>query len=728
MSLPNTRWRTPLFHSVAAVILLAACGAQAASEPTEPIEPGGSDPTAQASQIDDIVVTANRRETRLIETPLAVNAVTSEALTERGFRRLNDLAGYAAGVNIPNQSFGTQAIFIRGIGTTRPIGNPSVGIYIDDVYIPRSFGTGWYGSLPDIARVEILHGPQGTLYGQNSSAGAVKLVSQDPSDERRAWAEVGVGNLDLREVRAYVAGPIADTLSASLAVSSLRQDGPDENVTLGRKVGALAGDQARAILRWQPNDRLDVKLSADYLRDRSEYRTASPIGVVGGGVRRTFSDIDPQQTYDGGGVTLRAKYALTNAISVQSITAWRTFDMELPTDTDGVATYVSGFVQRLNQHQLSQELQLTGDFGRLNLTAGALAYKESFDVWRHSWTNNVFSILQSQSETTSYGLYAQGDYRITDKLTATLGLRTSYETKDMDAQGWRSNVAQAVLAQTFDVEGLSKDYHSTTPRVGLSYRFTPHVLAYASYAQGTTSGGFNSAPGNAAVAAIPIGQEKVSAYETGAKGSFFDGRLQGSIALFYNDYEGYQASITNPIIGGVPVTGAVIQNAGDAHIYGAEFELTARPTDRLDLGLSLASMRSAFDSYENPTGAEASDYVGQALPFVPEFTAGLRIGYVIPFANGSDIRLNAGARYETESYSTIATTREDTKFPEQTYVDAGVAYTTPDRRWTLSLSAKNLFAETYALPVSGAYAPAQGLNGVGYNMPRTVALRLRYQL
>lgn len=673
----------------------------------------------------DIVVTAQRRESRIQDTPLAVNALGSDELAERGFRRLNDLAGLAAGVNIPNQSQGTQAVFVRGIGTTRPIANPSVGVYIDDIYIPRAFGTGWYGALPDIDRIEILHGPQGTLYGQNSSAGALKFVTKTPGDRIEASAELGYGNYDAFDARAYLSVPLGGDLSFSLAGAHLRRDGVDYNATLGRDTGALSNDQIRGILRYAPGE-TEILLSGDYMRDRSEYRTSSPTNL-NPGVRVTLSDIDPKQAYDGGGVTLRISHPLGDTVTLRSITGYRSFRMNLPTDTDGQVGYISGFDQDLDQNQISQEFQLIGDFERFSLTAGALAYRENFHVYRLSWSRNAFSVIQTDNRTTSLGAYAQGDYKLTDKLTATVGLRFSFERNQMDALGYASNINGDRLTTTYDVRDLKKDFTSVLPRLGLSYKFNPDVLAYAVFAQGRTSGGWNTAPGNGNVARIPIGQEKVTSYEAGLKAGTADKVLQGSLAVFYNDYSDYQASITNPVIDGQIITGSVLQNAGDAHIYGAELELTARPTSRFDARFSFTYLESAFDTYQNPTGAVSSNYVGEDLSYVPKFSGGASLGYTVPFRGGGRVRARVTGRIESSSYSTLNPTREQNKFPEQHYVDATLSATLPGGNWTLSIEGKNVFDKTFVLPVSGAWAPGQGLYGVGYSQPRTVVGRIGYQ-
>lgn len=682
-------------------------------------------PSAEAVEL--ITVTAQRRQSALMHTPVAVNAVTSAVLEEQAVRRINDLAGLAAGVNIPNQTLANQAIFIRGVGTAIASANPSVGVYIDEVYIPRPFGVGWYGSLPDIEQVEILHGPQGTLYGQSSSAGALKINSRRPTDEVRGLIEAGIGNDNSYETRAYLSGGILPgVLAGSIATAYVHRGGPDDNPHLGRKVGEIDNLQIRGILSYTPSDRFDARLSVDYMRDRGEYRTAAPINRLDGGLRVTFSDIDPSQPYDGLGANLQLGYELTDNITLRSITAVRGFETTTPVDSDGLPEFISGFVRNVDQRQYSQELQLLGDFGRLDLTSGIVLYQENLTTDRWSWRQNTFSYIKSRNVAKNAGIYLQADYDLTDRLTATAGIRLSVERREMDSFARQSNANGDLLGYIYELEGLHETYHAALPKAALSYQWTPNFLSYVSFGVGQTTGGFNQAAPTATVASIPVDPEKVLAYEFGNKLTFLGGRAYATATFYYNDYRDYQASIANPILNGQVQSGTIVVNAGDATIYGAEFELGGKVTPRLDARLSVSLLSSEFDSFLNPTGAANTDYVGQDLAFAPEFTIGGSATYTHPLANGGELRINASVQHEASSYSEITTVRELTKFPRQTYVNGSIAYTTPGGDWTFSLTAKNLLDKDYRLPVAGGYSPAGGYLGFISNYPRQVVFRVRH--
>lgn len=682
-------------------------------------------PDSEELAIPEVKVTAERRESSLQKTPVAVNSLSAKEIEQSGLRRLGDLNGLAAGVTSPTSSTnGTTAIYIRGIGTSRPIGSPSVGLYLDEVYVPRPFGAGFYGSLPDIERIEILHGPQGTLYGQNTSAGAIKFVSIQPGDQAEGWLSAGIGNHGGKEVSAYAGGALKPgLLAASVAYTHDEKDGEIPNATLGHDVGRNRNDQFRTSFRLTPGGGFDATLTFDGMEFKQDWVVSPHPRFVPGAGRRADSSLEPTQDYQGGGAALKLNQQLNEHLTLRSITAWRGFSYTLPTDYDVTPARIFGFTQDLDQHQLSQEFQLLGDYDRFNYVAGVSLFKESFDVDRLSWTNNAYSILQSHNTTRSAGIYGQGNYRLTDQWGVTAGLRVNRELKGLDAVGYRSNEARQQLASTFLVRDLLSGYNATTPKLSVNYQATPNLLGYLSWSKGQTAGGYNAAPGNAAVAAVPIDTEKVSTLELGIKDSAWNGRLKTSAALFYSDYRDYQASISNPIINGTLVTGSVIANAGKSSIYGIELEAAVKLTRQLDARFSLAYLKSKFDDFVSPTGAADSNLTGAEMPNAPRLTASASTTYALPLVDGGAVRLTGNVSYQSDSYSDITQYRELTKYPSQVFVNGGAAYTTPDRAWTVSLSVKNLFDKSYVLPAT--YTPSLGLYAVSYNPTRQVRLGVK---
>ncbi|MFT4246622.1 MAG: TonB-dependent receptor [Pseudomonas sp.] len=705
--------------AIACALLLALPAAHAAAPDADVAAP---DSEQAALALPEVKVTAERLETASQKTPVTVNAVAAEELRRRGVAKLADLAGLAAGVNIPNQWPNTQSVFIRGIGSSRPIGNPSVGWYLDDVYIPRSFGSSFIGSLPDIERIEVLHGPQGTLYGQNTSSGALKLVSRQPSGDFGAWVSAGAGNQGQVETRGYANGTLSPgLLVGSLAVASSHLDGDVDNLYLGRSVNGYENQQLRGILRLTPENGWVATLAVDGLHGTAT-AGSTPLNWPGTGVRRNFSDNGSHQQYNSGGVSLKLEGGLGDALSWKSVSAWRGFDVHMPSD-DPYPTPVSGFYQNLDQRQLSQEFQLFGDYDRFSFIAGLMLWHEVFRMDRLTWSNNAYSIIDSRSTTDSAGLYGQGTYRFSDRLGLTAGLRLSKEWRDLDSAAYTSDAAWTRLSQRYAVSGLSKTYQSATPKLSLDYQWTPDLLAYASWAIGETSGGWNPAAATQAIAEVPVDPERVSAYEIGLKRSAWGGRFRGNLSLFYNDYRDYQASITNPTINGQLITGAVIVNAGQAHTYGAEWESVLQASARLRLAFNLAYLRTRFDEFVNPTGAASSDFSGYELPYSPRWSGSLGALYEQPLTSGARLTLGANVRAESSSFSAVSATNLHTKFPSTHYLDASASYTTADGGWTFSLTAKNLLDKTYVLP--GYYVPTLGYYSANYNRERQWLLSVR---
>ncbi|WP_437883826.1 TonB-dependent receptor [Pseudomonas sp. LRF_L74] len=699
--------------SLSVLVTLAAGSAFAA--PAQPQD--------DEARLSEVVVTAERRETSLQKTPTTVHAISAEELERKRIHSINDLAGQAAGVTIATRTY-TPAIFIRGVGSTRPIGNQSVGIYLDDVYIARPFGAGLYGALPDIERVEVLSGPQGTLYGKNTGGGAVKFVTRQPTDKAVGWASIGGGN-KTNEARGYLAGALVPgVLNGSLAFAHDETYADTDNPVLGKKVNRAEGQQLRGILGFTPTEDFKATLSLDGLKAETPY-ALSAYRSANARKRTTYSDIDPAQDNDVYGGSLTLEKELDDHLRVKSITAVRNGQVSMPTDTDGKATYLNGFIQDLDMHQQSQEFQLFGEYDKINFVSGLIYFREDFDHERLSWSNNRFSIIDSSVQSTSYGVYSQLDYRPVDKLTLTAGLRYSREISEMDSAAYGSNVQGQRLTTTYSVNGLKDTDEKVHPKFAIAYQWTPDLLTYASYAWGSTAGGYNSAAASRAIALVPVEPDKITAYEVGLKNTAWNGRLRTSTTLFYNDYEDYQASVTNAVIDGQQVSGAVIVNAGKAHTWGFEFSSALKATQNLELAFNLAYLRTRFDEYLNPTGAANSNFVGYDLPNSPRWSGRLDATYRIPLKSGGDFDLGASLRYEDESYSSVSADREMTKSPAQTYVDLGGYYTTGDGRWTYSLTVKNLFDRDYALP--GSYNATTGYDNVLYNRERQVSLGLKYQ-
>jgi|GEM_PF-670273 len=709
----------PSYTAASRVSGTPALRARAANTVAAPV----SESAGRVDSLEEVTVTAERRESALHRTPLSVGTVTGDELVQRGVGTLRDLTGNVPGLVTPGYYPNMTSIYIRGIGTTDPGVLPAVGVYVDDVYVPRTFGNGVFG-LPDIERVEVLRGPQGTLYGQNTSAGAIKIISLDPGKEPRLTVSGRFGNLDAVQGTLYAAAPLReDLLSASLAYARIRRDGFTYNSTIGRWIHEINTDQARLKFKLTPHEDWDVVLSAEYTRDDSDNAVSSPNAYPGGGPRLTFAGTDSRLHREINSVALRATGRLNDRLTFRSITATRGFkDDPSPWDSDGTPAADYGWTQFLDERQYSQEFQLLGDYGRFSFTTGIVGFRERFKFDRITTLLGSYSEIDTDLEITSGGIYAQGDYRITDTLKLTLGARFSAEEQDFSNGSYRTTADGTRLATIYGVEGLEDSSDSTTAKVGLAYQINPDWLLYGSYTQGVKSGGFNRAAGTEAIARIPVDPEQVGAFEIGSK-ALIASRAQLSASLFYNDFRDYQANVANPVIDGVPISGNVVVNAGKAHTYGVELDGSARLVDGLTFSANVSYLRTRFDSFLNPTGAAAADYAGNELPQAPRWQGGARASYVIPFVTTGAAEVGAAVRYQDEAYTDVANAIA-TVVDAQTYADFNARYTFPGERWELSFAVRNAFDRMYK--ITKAYSPAVRLDTTAYNPPREWLLGVRY--
>jgi len=676
-------------------------GGDGAAAPADPADPA----TDATNDSGDIVVTAERRETSLQKTPLAISALGADALQEQRLQVLRDLAAEVPSLVTPGMHANMQS-----------------------VYIPRTFGNGLF-DLPDIERVEVLRGPQGTLYGLNTSAGAIKFVSRDPGNETIGHVDLGLGSYDAFEGHAYVSGPIvADRLSASIAYTHRRRDGYIDNLTLGRDVDRVASDQFRAKLRWTPAGPggFEAVLSVDGTRERSDNASYVPVDYPGWGPYTSFGNVDQSLRRNIGGAALRLTLPLSDAITLKSITAYRGFeDDPSPWDQDATPSQTYGWTQYIDQRQFSQELQALGDIGRLTFVVGLSYFRERLDFIRNSFTNANYSLVDSHIIDKSLGLYGQATYALTDKLSVTAGLRLNKEWQRFDNAAYASNAANDRLALRYQVQGLKDDWTALTPKLSVNYQWSNLLLTYASFTRGQKSGGFNRSASTAEIAEFAVNPEEVTAYEVGLKGRTADGLLRANIAAFYNQFSDYIASITNPQVNGQVILGNVVANAARAKTYGAEAELWLVPVRGFELRGSAAWLKTRFGSFANPTGAASSDYTGNELPSAPRWVLAGSAGWTPEIAGVGELGLRARVRHQTQSFSDTAN-RLITAIPAHTVVDLTASFRPEGSRFSLSANVTNLFDTVYR--VAGTINPALGVTTAAYNPPRMFLATLRFDL
>ncbi|PTQ07424.1 TonB-dependent receptor [Sphingomonas oleivorans] len=721
--MPVTRRAWRLLAASSLPVLLLATSANAAATEAAP----SAAPDTEA--LGEITVTAERRETKLQRTPIAISAFGSETLESRKVDSIRDLAGQIPNLRIPRATIGytTQLFSLRGVGETDPIQEPTLSVYVDDVYSPRQIGS--MLDFNDVERIEVLRGPQGTLYGRNTSAGALRVITRDPDGETRVAADLGYGSYDAVKARALLSGAILpDRLYASIAYTHYSRDGTHWNPTLGKHVNAIDVNALRAKLRWTPAERLDVQLTLDGLRDRSDTRGYTPRVQPGGGYDAfvSYSEVEPRNELDQGGASLRVKYDLDDRFALKSVTTYRGFDQPVDFENDGKAELIQKNLIHYKDKYFTQELQLNGTFDRFVFTLGAFYFHEVFDVDRDSFTRTgplvaspVNKIGDVNSTTTdSYAIYGQGTYELTDALKLTAGLRATWEEKKFVFQSNAINDLRQVVAVRF--AGRSdKSWNSLTPKIALDYTFSPTVLGYVSYTQGFKAGGFDNRAQRIEDAERAFDPEKVRSYEAGLKSELFGRHLRANLAAFYNDYSNLQVTSFVPSL-----NRNVRTNAASAETYGAELELSASPLEGVNIQGSAGYLVAKYRDFVGVAGA-GTDASGNRLVNAPRWTLSGAVDWRLPLPVPGATRLGFDVQYSSAIYSN-ALNRPQDRIEGSAFVNGLLRWDAPDDHWSLSLSVKNIFENR--TPQAVTYTPSNGIWYFVTGDPRTALATVRYRL
>lgn len=682
--------------------------------------PPGAAAEEASARLEEITVTARKREELLQDTPVSVTALTSEQLETQQIRGLQDLDLGVPNVAIVKNTGTTNAaqIYIRGIGQDESTyhAEQGVGVYLDGVILGKANGA--LLDLIDFERIEVLRGPQGTLYGRNNTAGAIKFESRRPSlDETRAIADLTVGSYEQLDVRGSLSAPIVEgSLGFKADFVSRSEDGFVKDITRGENVNNLERNTLRLSLLWQPSERTSAYFAADFTRDQSNINLPVPIRTVNGvttplyGLYEAGRGIDNIQEFTGYGFVADVSHELDWA-QFRSITGWRNFDSDLAGDLDGTATTNVDFEQFLSQEQFTQEFQLlsTGD-GPWSYIVGLYAFIEETEQRANNFFQNTRNVNVQDAE--SYAVYGELSYAITEALKMSVGARYTKDEKTMDAQGF----SLATDAPLFDTN-RTVDFSDTSPRVVLDWSVSPDVLLYASWSQGYKAGGFaNGRPANASQATAVFPSEEVDAYELGMKSEWLDGRLRANLAGFFNDYSNIGFSFLQA--GQLSITSA------DVEIKGAELELTAAPTDGLIVYLNGAWLDGEYTRVPGINPATGTPIAGltldKELKHVPEYHYKLGADYGWTVQSGASAGIAFNYNWSAEIWRNLSNALA-IQSPDVGFLDAQVHYQTADDRWRFTLAGRNLTDEVYWY---------QGVNPFSrfYAKPISWSFTVKYQL
>jgi iron complex outermembrane receptor protein len=724
----------------------------------------------EATALDEIVVTAQKRSENLQDVPVSVTALTADQLKDQRVGDVLALSGLSPGLQIKtDDNAANPRIFIRGIGVNdfNPSTASAVGVYVDGVYVasPLAQMAGFY----DLQQVEVLRGPQGTLYGRNTTGGAINVTTKKPSDTPEGDLAVDYGRFNALNVQGGFGGPIADTLAFRVAGLYDKSDGYTLNRLTGNKGNDADRKAVRGALRWTPDDKLTVDVSASYSKSSGGSILTYNRSLVAQ-TAEAASTADPDPTfgyifckpayYTSGQCTNVAGYANTSSnkyegdyrfegkdivklfgatsaisydfggVTLYSITGYQRAkrDDYEETDANPISIFDARYVAE--QDTTSQELRLQSNGATaLRWVAGLYAARDNLDNDSHY---NVLEVLRLpdpvnnptgmdpansvgvfgwplHQKTTSYAAFGQVDYALTPKLTLTGGLRWSQDKKTFH---YVSDVDYGLLT-LFEYDN-QKTFSSISGRVGLRYAITDDANVYATYNRGTKSGGFFSGQTTDPADLGPYRDETVNAYEAGAKSEFLDRRLRVNVSAFYYDYKDLQV-YTVIQRNGLPVQ--LFTNASKARVYGGEAEIEARPMAGLSLTLGASLLNAEYKDFQSL----GDDYSGNTLPSAPRTSLNGAARYERAVGGGKLITQLDFTYRGKVYYDTANTERLSDK--ARTYVNGQVGWAFADGRYELGVWGKNLADTTNISDITPI--AAFGFDVFSMGPPRTYGVYFR---
>lgn len=731
------------------VAVLATAFPGAASADTAPAEDPAAD-TRGDTGIKEILVTAQRREESLQDVPISITALTADAIASGAIRGVEEIAGRTPGFTMTAFNVAQPRLFIRGSGSTDDgaAQDNSVAVFMDDVYIAR--GAGQAFEFLDVERIEVLRGPQGTLYGKNVVGGLVNVISRRPSRTMEAAVEASYGNYDALDLRGYASGPLGDTLAASISGVHRSRSGFARNVRLNRDLEDLDLVAVRGQLLWTPSPDVDVLISADYSKhsDNGQSRkgegpfTTPPFGSVTA-VQTTKNPREsesPRTTYQDReifGILGRIDWR-AGAGTLTSLTAYRTSDVSLGDAFTGIGSPPYAVLDTLNieredANQFSQELRFATDpfFNDwVTAIAGVYYLKENVD---RTEIADLISVIGSRvpslggltgisgsyqlAATESLGAFGSVTLKITDSLGITGGIRYTHESKNVRTSVVSIADTDSIIAAppTEAYAIAAKDsWNGFTPRIALTYEVNPALNLYASFARGFKSGGFQGQAPNRVAASTPFDPEYAKSFEVGIKGRLFDSRLTFALSAHHTDYDDLQVR-QNAQRPGDPLPILRITNAGAARARGIELDLNAKPASWLTLWGSYGYLDAKYVQLIDNTNVNRS---GNYMIFSPKQSYNLGGEIALPVGNEAEAFVRTDYHWQDKFFFDPANNPVNT---QEAYGLLGGSIGVRFGRLTAEVWGKNLTNELYRVSV----IPFLGDRFATYGPPRTCGFRVR---
>lgn len=718
--------------------------------------------------VDEIVVTAQKRTESINDVGMSITALSGDEMKAQGVVDVADLARVVPSFVFTKSSYGAPVYTLRGVGfyETGLGASPAVSVYQDEVVVPFPVMASGVGL--DLERVEVLKGPQGTLFGQNSTGGAINYIAAKPTSTFQAGADFSYSRFDHIEAEGFVSGPLSDTLRARLALRSDHMGDWQKSYTRADEIGETDIDIARLLLDWTPTDRLTFLVNVNGWRERSDNQAGQLIAIGG-----TTGPLPPElinypraphsartadwtpgtdfyRDQDYFQVSVRGDYEINDELTLTSLSSYQKLDRKNLSDTDAMS-FVNFHIDNdgeIRSHD--QELRIAGDFGAVRPLLGVnYSSTKVFDELRsitvvaHFPFDGAGGYGKQRAET--WAVFGGVDWSLSDKLTLQASVRYTDQARRFNACGaidsgagdlsatlsalatrLRGNPvtipagACATLGPDFlpgEYDGRLKE-DNIAWRVGLEYNLTPDQLFYANVSRGYKNGSFPVLGATFQSQYEPATQERLTAYETGFKLGLFDRIMQLNGAAFYYDYKDKQVrgSVVDLVVGRLNR----LINVPTSRVYGWELELQARPMSGLNLSLAGSMVDTKITgNFTNVDALAVTQLLsGESFPLVPKWNVSGAVDYRVPISSVLDLTLGANASYRSKTNSGLGE-QPLLYIKDYALVDARIGVTSNDDRWRVGLFAQNL-TNTYYWTFTNAASPNPRFRYAG--MPRVIGV------
>jgi len=697
---------------------------------------------SSATTLDAVKVTARKREETLQDVPVAVTAFTADTIDKLNVKDIGDLDAQVPNLTIyaARGSTSTVTAYIRGVGQADPLWgvDPGVGIYLDDVYIARPQGA--LLDVFDVERIEVLRGPQGTLYGKNTIGGAIKYISRGLPTETTGFGSITVGNYNQLDAKAGIGGSIGGEdsgLRGRVAVASMNRDGYGTNLLNGQEVSDKEINALRMQLGAYSHEDFDVQFAFDWVDDQSGVRGAKMLApnnnvlvpVTGGApmdsrydIRSGMPNVNDTEMK---GVSATVNWRPSDDWALKYIIAKRESDTETNIDFDTLPEKIADVRAFYSDQQVSNELQVNYDAGgRGRGVVGVYHFNgDAGGQVLNNFFNLSFGDTQGYVNTKAIALYADWTHDLTERLKLDIGAR--YTDEDKHAVAYNIGYTDAtftmpngVVAANFD---KTVNFKNVSPKVALDFQLTPDIMIYGSASRGFKSGGYNIRANTTAVprSGEPFNDESVDSFEVGTKMGLLDQRLFLNLAAFHNVYEDIQLSVFTALPGGGFF--GDFTNAGKGTVTGVEAEYQFMPTEHWLISGNMAWLDAKYDEFISG-GVNIADT--QYFTNAPEFSGAINVEYRTDLANGGNLSARVGYSYQSEVWPT---TDLSPAIKQEGYglINAGVIWRANDA-WSFSLQGTNLADEEYRTTGYNLVSAGLGVLTGFYGPPRQYSLTARY--